>query len=128
MTSIKTGKYDVLYSGTFIAGKKDTSEITFIRGKEKITLELHFEGIKKEAYFSSEGESHGDSVKVIVTLPPSTNQIGEGMTELYNFANYDNGDELYLILWTSSLNEAYQEIKYTIYLDKKKKTKAVKKQ
>jgi len=121
MDTIKTGKYKVISSGSFIASEKDKSEISFKRNDEKITLEFIFKEKKEnEGVHTS---SRGSKKDLIITfgLPIIKNSLGEGLVKPIQFARFGNGDLLYLYLWIRKIGEPYVEIVYSIFVEEIKK-------
>ncbi len=120
MDKIKTGKFEIISSGSFITSEKDKSEILFKRKEEKITLKLIFkEKEEKKVDISSKGTK--EDLTISFELPIIKNAFGEGFTNPIQFARFDNGDLLYLNLWIRRLSGPFQEITYSIYVEKIKK-------
>ena len=121
MNSIKIGKNNIISSGSFITSEKDTSEISFKRGNEKITLELIFKEKKEKKEVNTSSGGSKDDFIITFELPIIKNSIGEGLVNPMQFARFDNGDVLYIHLWIRKLNEPYVELVYSISVEEIKK-------
>lgn len=118
--SIKSEKTKIINSGSIIEFDDSPIIISFSRGKEKVNLELNFIKMPKEKGIKFESKGTRKNFTIILTMPRTESPLGEGFKKPQYIASFDNGDKLYLRLW-SRLVSSSLEIIYTIYLEERKK-------
>ena len=120
MDKIKTGKFTVISSGSFLTSQNDISTIPFKRENEKVTIELKFID-KDEQKVKIEHRGSKEDIVSSFEMPKIESTSGEGFANPIQFAAFDNGDLMYLHLWVRKLNRAYIKISYSIYVEEIKK-------
>ena len=123
---------EILDSGSFLSRSDSDNLVRIKKGKEIIIFNLQFENTEdKKIGINIEVQSGGeiipegkkiksDELKFNIKLRNFVNSLGTGFSELFNIANFDNGDKIYLDLWVRPFGNspATKEIIYSIYLEK----------
>lgn len=112
--SIKVNGKDCL-SGSFIASLDDKNEITFSRNPEKVTINFCFKE-KEDKKIVTSFTGGGDDLTVSFELPLLSDE-SQGITRPMQFANFNNGDPIYIQLWISKITKPYIIVNYSIYIN-----------
>ncbi len=119
--NLTSGNKKIISSGTFITFATNPSVISIQRGTEKILFMLDFIEDKTNPNPKFEIMSKNqttDELVINLKLYNFNHQLGVGLKEALNVATFNNGDRVYLYLWSRQLGEsASREISYTIYLE-----------